>query len=659
MRVGRANGEGWLRLSEAAAELGVSLNTLRRWSDSGKLTCYRSPGGHRRYRRADVETLLRAEDGGGPVREVAARRLTGDHDEARASLLTLARVAAEGVGVTECRISLAEGHGRFRILSARRTGREESSAEEETIGEALPTVREVLRTGRRVVIADLASTNLLERSEAEMLRLRGDAAVLAVPLAVDGRNRAVLELVESRAPRSFTGANVTFAEFMARQAARLLTDGLDDGLEQREVGLPEETVPGETRLAQRPEDLLATLADRMRHELGAAACDILRYDRDADALEPVAASATGESPPLRGLLYPAADFGEVAAALVSGEPVAITDLTGLDVAGPHLVRREQSGARSVYAAPIHLGRAVAGLVEVYGGETGWMPDKDERALVDAAAATAALALSGDHDAAVLTRRIAYLDDLIAGFSTNSPAMDAESLVLSTLQALRTRPDFDACTVYRVDGSVARPFPAGDVGGNPVAGGQAWTLSDFPAAAKAVTGRAPVVVTADAGSPQLHPETLTPALAARGLAGVVLTPVVFWDRLVGVLEFGSATPQGLATAEHVAQVAADLLAVALGSGDVIARLQRRNRDLALVVEAGLEDTARLSTDEVLHAVVERLSDLTSTPVADIYAVEGDTLRALVSYDGGRFDTEWDGVVLPLAPLPLQPAGSGDG
>jgi GAF domain-containing protein len=98
------------------------------------------------------------------------------------------------------------------------------------------------------------------------------------------------------------------------------------------------------------------------------------------------------------------------------------------------------------------------------------------------------------------------------------------------------------------------------------------------------------------------------------------------------------------------VAADLLAVALGSGDVIARLQRRNRDLALVVEAGLEDTARLSTDEVLHAVVERLADLTSTPVADIYAVEGDTLRALVSYDGGRFDTEWEGVVLPLRRYP---------
>ncbi len=61
MRVGRATGEGWLRLGDAAAALGVSLNTLSRWGDAGKLTVYRSPGGHRRYRRADVEALLHAE----------------------------------------------------------------------------------------------------------------------------------------------------------------------------------------------------------------------------------------------------------------------------------------------------------------------------------------------------------------------------------------------------------------------------------------------------------------------------------------------------------------------------------------------------------------------------------------------------------------------
>ncbi len=227
MRIGRANGEGWLRLGEAAAELGVSLNTLRRWSDSGKLTCYRSPGGHRRYRRGDVEALLRAEDTAGPVALSTPARVAPPlvAVELRAPLLALARVAAEGVGVTECRISLPEADDTYTILTASsRTGRGTPSEVESSSGEPLPTVRVVLRTGRRLVIADLGSTNLLERPEAEELRQRGDVAVLAVPLAVDGRYSAVLELVESRAPRVFTGANVTFAEFMARQAAGLLSD---------------------------------------------------------------------------------------------------------------------------------------------------------------------------------------------------------------------------------------------------------------------------------------------------------------------------------------------------------------------------------------------------------------------------------------------------
>ena len=48
----------WLRLAEAAETLGVSHNTLRRWSDAGVLRCYRTSGGHRRYRRSDLERFL-------------------------------------------------------------------------------------------------------------------------------------------------------------------------------------------------------------------------------------------------------------------------------------------------------------------------------------------------------------------------------------------------------------------------------------------------------------------------------------------------------------------------------------------------------------------------------------------------------------------------
>jgi excisionase family DNA binding protein len=51
----------WLSLSEASAVLGVSPATLRRWSDSGRVRSFTTPGGHRRFARSTLERLLPAE----------------------------------------------------------------------------------------------------------------------------------------------------------------------------------------------------------------------------------------------------------------------------------------------------------------------------------------------------------------------------------------------------------------------------------------------------------------------------------------------------------------------------------------------------------------------------------------------------------------------
>jgi excisionase family DNA binding protein len=47
-----------LSTSQAAQALGVSLGTIRRWSDMGYLQSYRTPGGQRRFSQEQIETFL-------------------------------------------------------------------------------------------------------------------------------------------------------------------------------------------------------------------------------------------------------------------------------------------------------------------------------------------------------------------------------------------------------------------------------------------------------------------------------------------------------------------------------------------------------------------------------------------------------------------------
>jgi excisionase family DNA binding protein len=44
--------------SQAARYLGVSLATIRRWTDAGYLTGYRTPGGQRRFSREQLDGFV-------------------------------------------------------------------------------------------------------------------------------------------------------------------------------------------------------------------------------------------------------------------------------------------------------------------------------------------------------------------------------------------------------------------------------------------------------------------------------------------------------------------------------------------------------------------------------------------------------------------------
>jgi excisionase family DNA binding protein len=60
-----------LTTSEAARHLGVSLSTIRRWSDLGYLRGSRTPGGQRRFSIDQLDVFIDSLQSGGPLPQAA------------------------------------------------------------------------------------------------------------------------------------------------------------------------------------------------------------------------------------------------------------------------------------------------------------------------------------------------------------------------------------------------------------------------------------------------------------------------------------------------------------------------------------------------------------------------------------------------------------
>jgi excisionase family DNA binding protein len=104
---GRPAGGGleWLTLGQAAEYLGVAQSTIRKWSDSGRLPAFYTPGGHRRFRRSDLDAFLSNSRGtplrGGPVILIV-------DDDARLREFVRVNLEMDGYSVREA-ASAAEG----------------------------------------------------------------------------------------------------------------------------------------------------------------------------------------------------------------------------------------------------------------------------------------------------------------------------------------------------------------------------------------------------------------------------------------------------------------------------------------------------------------------------------------------------------------------
>ena len=95
----------WLTLGQAAKYLGVAQSTIRKWSDVGRVPAFYTPGGHRRYRRGDLDAFLERS---GPGRGRTGPLVLVVDDDPGVRQVVRANLEAEGYAVREAG-SAAEG----------------------------------------------------------------------------------------------------------------------------------------------------------------------------------------------------------------------------------------------------------------------------------------------------------------------------------------------------------------------------------------------------------------------------------------------------------------------------------------------------------------------------------------------------------------------
>src|SRR5438477_6413430 len=88
----------WLTLGQAAKYLGVAQSTIRKWSDLGRVPAFYTPGGHRRYRRNDLDAFLARSGPGKPARGPLVL-VVDDDDQVRE--LVRVNLELEGYAVRE------------------------------------------------------------------------------------------------------------------------------------------------------------------------------------------------------------------------------------------------------------------------------------------------------------------------------------------------------------------------------------------------------------------------------------------------------------------------------------------------------------------------------------------------------------------------------
>jgi len=431
---------------------------------------------------------------------------------------------------------------------------------------------------------------------------------------------------------------------------RLLRSARDADVGEREVLRALADLGEAARHWDDMEGLLLAVAGRMLATTGAVTCDIFRLEQDGVFRCLVSLDRGGPDEAAVGHILRTDAFAVAREAIAERVVAHVKDRDDPRFSEEDRRVYDKYGFAGELCIPLLAQDRVVGFIELYGDRPdSFSPSTLEYARgaahVVAGALEKALLLEALEDRTRVLRELFDLARLL------SQTYDAEQLLRTVATRLLQAVQAAHCDIYQIYGEDYRcVVSAGADGFLSSYEGSVLDLAGNPTSARALAEHRTLVI-ADVEASELNAKERD-ALLAQGLRSELCIPLVVKDAAVGLIDLFGAHPRDWQECIELAAGVGQLVAGAMENADLRDRLEGRNRDLRTLVEGGLEFSSTLDVERVLLSIARRMRGATRAAACDIYAVDGESLRALVAVDDkDAAEQDFAGQEFPVADYPL--------
>jgi len=642
---------GWLRVNDAARLLGVSLNTLRRWSDTGKLATYRSPGGHRRFRREDLQALLAAQQ--------QSPTATARHGPRRPTVSELRRRISDLSAIVDAGLEGAERHnvddvlravarrladathspvadiyavedGSIRALVSYDNGAFDPSWEGKTFLIAdYPATRQAIESLDVRVVASLDDPLLTPEVRASLASW-GYQSQLSLPLVAHDEVIGLAELSDT-VPRDYAD-DLDLIRGLAEVAARAIDNARLFEQVDRHNAVLRELVDIGTVVSQSHDvdELLRSAAQRLLSALDAFDCDIYKIQDEGvfTCLVSVDRSGYDESvvgKALRLDLYPLA-----AEAVTSGEAILVGDRRDPRLSSEDLEVYDEYGFASELCMPLMVDGRTVGVIEIYDDRP-----RDFAPYLDFMKGAAQVIGSAMEKALLYRlgeRRSKVLKALVDLGALTAQSPDVDVFLREVARRLTLTIEAADCGVYLADGAGTLRCRASFNRDDGFADAYLGTILDteeYPLAGQLARAGQVLVIT-NPDDPRLN-ATERAVFTRWGFVSELCIPLLADERLIGIIDVFDDRERDYGEYLDFITSAGQMVAGALENRFLLDQVSERNRELLESVRrqeeearrvSGLLDMSRAITstlvlEDVLQLVATRAGELLGAGGCYIY------------------------------------------